>query len=133
MNWFIHLSWWQWVLIVALNSFLGYWAGVGTLYCWHCLKLMEWPEDWSKHRQRMIIASFVLWPGATVEKLAGSMWWEPPSMDGIKPNTYLAIMIVFGLVMKIAVTVFMYVMNGFLLWFQAAKEFISVPKFIKKE
>ncbi len=134
MNWFIHLSWWQWVLIVAINSFLGYWAGVGTLYCWHQLELMEWKYfEGGINDRRKIFFSFLMWPGSTTDKLQGYRWHQPFSMDDMKPNTYLLFMIIFGPIPKVLITMLFYILCGVVFLFNQIKMAVSVPQFIKQK
>lgn len=134
MYWFSEMAWWQWVLLALANSFLGYWVGVGTLYCWHNLRLVEQlkPQPHEKNDIRKMAVAFLMWPGSTTDRLDGQSWWEPMSMDGFTPGQYLLGMILLGPVPKIMLTCFLYVLCLLVFLFRrvARNQGLFLPKFI---
>lgn len=130
MSWFYQLYWWHWVLIVLLNSFLGYWVGVGTLYCWHNLKLMDWTYfSGGLNDRRRMFKSFLVWPTATIDKMRDNPVWQPISMS-VSPCVYLIIMIICGPLPKIVLTIMFSLLSGLELLLTVRWRRLLIPKFI---
>ena len=139
MNWIEQVTWWQWVLLALTNSFLGYWAGVGTLYCYHNLRIWVWSEYVAENElqfnfDRTLLFAFLLWPISATYRIMSEKRFKPLIMKNDLPRTYLLYMTISGPAIKL----FFMVTGGIvcfviLLLCVVLKTNFLVPKFIKIE
>ena len=137
MNWIEQVTWWQWVLLVLMNSFLGYWVGVGTLYCYHNLKVWAWSgyiveDELRFYPNRTMLFAFLLWPISATYRIVEDKRFQPLTMVKDQPKDYLLYMTICGPMIKV---VFMgiggLICSAILLLRAVLTTDFLIPKFIK--